>query len=220
MQKQPKHEQSEQPEPAGAAVVDTGQSPEPAQKTPPPPGHEAHPHEDGKKVKITAAELDVLKAKAAEAEKYYDQFLRSRAEFDNYRKRQAQERQYIELSANERVFQKLLGVLDSIELAVASAEKVNGGKAMVDGIKLLQSQLQAVLRDAGVEEVDALNKKFDPNLHEAIQQIESADHAEGTVVQQVRKGFKFKDRLLRPASVIVSKKPEPAVSAPVEPQKQ
>jgi molecular chaperone GrpE len=220
MQKQPKQESSEQPEPVPSAVVDTGPAPETPTQAPPPPGHEAHPHDHGKKTKIDAAELETLKAKAAEAEKYYDQFLRSRAEFDNYRKRQAQERQYIELTANERIFQKLLGVLDNFELAVASAEKVNGGKAMVDGIKMLQNQLQGVLRDAGVEEIAALNKKFDPNLHEAIQQVESAEHEDGTVIQQVRKGYKFKERLLRAATVIVSKKPELSVPAPVEEKKQ
>lgn len=210
MQKQKTEDKSSQAEPGAAgALVDTGKSPEASPETAPPPGQAAHPREDGKKVKIAVPELETLKAKAAEAEKYYDQFLRARAEFDNYRKRVAQEKQYAELGANERVFQKLLGLLDNFELAVASAEKIEGAQAITDGLQMLQNQLQGLLRESGVEEFDALHQKFDPNFHEAIQQMESREHEEGIVIQQIRKGYKFKDRLLRPAAVIVSKKPEP-----------
>jgi molecular chaperone GrpE len=193
------------------AIVDTGKA---GVEAPPPPGHETHPHKGGKNVKINSAELEILKTKAADAAGYYDQLLRARAEFDNYRRRVVQERQYAELSANERLFQKLIGVLDTFELASASAEKAETAGAILDGVKLVRTQLQNVLKESGLEEIDALNKPFDPNFHEAIQQVESNDHEEGTVIQQVRKGYKFKDRLLRPSSVIVSKKPEsPAASS-------
>lgn len=187
------------------AIVDTGNA---GVDVPPPHDHEAHPRKGGKHVKIDSAELETLKAKAADAVSYYDQLLRARAEFDNYRRRVAQERQYAELSANERLYQKLIGVLDTFELAFASAEKAEKAGAILDGVKLVQTQLQNVLKESGLDEIDALNKLFDPNFHEAIQEAESNDHEEGTVLQQVRKGYKFKDRLLRAASVIVSKKPE------------
>jgi molecular chaperone GrpE len=195
--------ETEQP---AESIVDTGKA---GTEALPPHAHEVHPRKGGKPVKIDPAELEALKARAADARSYYDQVLRARAEFDNYRKRIAQERQYAELSANEKLFQKLIGVLDTFERALDSAQKAENAGAILDGIKLVQTQLQSVLKESGLEEIDALNKPFDPNFHEAIQQVESNDHEEGTVVQQVRKGYKFKDRLLRPASVIVSKKPEP-----------
>jgi len=75
------------------------------------------------------------------------------------------------------------------------------------GVAMIQEQLKTVLADTGVEEIDAAGKPFDPNLHEAISQQESAEVPEGVVLQQLRKGYKFKDRLLRPATVIVAKKP-------------
>jgi len=171
------------------------------------PGKPVTAEGKAQELQVTPTELEALLAKAAEAEKFRDQFLRSRAEFDNYRKRIAQEKKYWDLEANERIFQRLLTLLDNFELAIASAEQVEAAKPIADGIKLLYGQFQTALRESGVEEIDALHKKFDPNFHEAIQQVESAEHEEGTVVQQTRKGYKFKDRLLRPASVIVSRKP-------------
>ena len=166
--------------------------------------------------KLDAKELEALKVKAENADKYYDEIMRARAEFDNYRRRISQERQYAELAANEKLLQKLIGILDTFELAIQSAEKDDNVKALLDGLKLLQSQFQTVLKESGVEEIDTLHRKFDPNFHEAIRQFESDDFEEGTVVEQVRKGYRFKDRLLRPASVIVSTKPDAGGPAPGE----
>lgn len=194
------------------ALVDTGKAPEEKLESTAEAHAEKHQtHKGGKHVKIDSAELDALKTRAADADKFYDQFLRARAEFDNYRKRVVQEKQYAELAANEKLLQKLLGILDTFELALASAEKAESTNAVLDGVKLVQSQLQNVLKESGIEEIDALHKEFDPNLHEAIQQMESKDHAEGTVIQQIRKGYKFKDRLLRPATVVVARKAEASV---------
>lgn len=169
---------------------------------------EVHMVDTGKEGEPDAEKIDALKARAGEAEKYYDQLLRARAEFDNYKKRVRQEQQYAELAANEKLFQRLLTVLDTFDLALASAEKAENVKAVIEGVRMVQKQLQNVLGESGVEEIDATHKPFDPNWHEAIQQAESVAHPEGTVMQQVRKGYRFKDRLLRAAAVIVSKKPE------------
>jgi molecular chaperone GrpE len=75
------------------------------------------------------------------------------------------------------------------------------------GIAMIQQQLKGVLAEAGLEEIDANGKPFDPTLHEAVSQLETADAPEGQVVQQIRKGYKLRDRLLRPAAVVVAKKP-------------
>jgi molecular chaperone GrpE len=80
-------------------------------------------------------------------------------------------------------------------------------QSMQAGVTMIQQQLRAAMGEAGLEEINAAGQKFDPNIHEAISQQETNDAPEGQVVQQVRKGYKLRDRLLRPASVIVAKKP-------------
>jgi len=100
-------------------------------------------------------------------------------------------------------------VLDNFEMALASAQ--NGQpetlQSLQAGIAMIHQQLKAVLSEAGLEELNASGKTFDPNLHEAVAQQETANAPDGQVVQQLRKGYKFRERLLRPASVVVAKHP-------------
>ena len=93
-----------------------------------------------------------------------------------------------------------------------AAQNAQGDKlaALQSGVVMIQQQLKSALAETGLEEVDAAGKPFDPLLHEAISQQESADVPEGHVLQQIRKGYKLKERLLRPATVIVAKKPAAA----------
>ena len=93
-------------------------------------------------------------------------------------------------------------------MALAAAQNAEGDKlaALQSGVVMIQQQLKAALAETGLEEIDAAGKPFDPNLHEAISEQESAEVAEGDVLQQLRKGYKLKDRLVRPATVIVAKK--------------
>jgi len=153
--------------------------------------------------------LDELKAKAAKADENWQRLLRTTADFDNFKKRAARERQDAVKYANEGLITKLLGVLDNFEAAqIATASNRAGGtQALQDGIVMIQQQLKNVLVDSGVEEVDATGKPFDPNFHEAVSQQETDAVPEGQVLQQLRKGYKLRDRLLRPASVVVAKKP-------------
>ena len=92
-------------------------------------------------------------------------------------------------------------------LAAAQSEQTEAAQSLQTGINMIYQQLRNVLVEAGLEEIDATGKAFDPNLHEAVSQQETAEVPEGQVVQQLRKGYKLRDRLLRPASVVVSKKP-------------
>jgi molecular chaperone GrpE len=94
-------------------------------------------------------------------------------------------------------------------MALAAAQNAKGDKlaAMQSGVLMIQQQLKNALVETGLEEIDAAGRPFDPNFHEAVSEQESAEAAEGSVLQQLRKGYKFKDRLLRPATVIVAKKP-------------
>jgi len=152
-------------------------------------------------------EIEQLKAQAAKAGENWDRFLRLTADFDNYKKRAARERQEAVAFANENLLLKLLPVLDAFEMALAAAENDPAGKSLLAGIVMISSQLKSVLAQAGLEEIGAAGKPFDPNLHEAISQQETPDAPEGQVLRQVRKGYRFRNRLLRPAGVVVAKKP-------------
>jgi len=156
-------------------------------------------------------QLAELQSRAAKADEYKDNWLRSAADFENFKKRAARERIEAAQFANAALLQKLLPVLDNFEMAQAAAQTAQvsqGGIASLQsGIAMTQEQLKNVLAESGLEELDATGKSFDPTFHEAVSQQETESVPEGRVVQQIRKGYKLRDRLLRPAAVIVAKKP-------------
>ena len=158
---------------------------------------------------VTPEQLEELKTLAAKADENWQRLLRTTADFDNFKKRAAREKEDARKFANESLLQKIIPVLDNFEMALAATQNssVEGLKSLQDGVAMIHSQLKTVLTEAGLEEVNAMGKPFDPNLHEAVSQQESAEVAEGNVLQQLREGYKFRERLLRPATVIVAKKP-------------
>jgi molecular chaperone GrpE len=158
---------------------------------------------------VIPEQLEELKTLAAKADENWQRLLRTTADFDNFKKRAAREKQDAIKFANESLMGKIIPVLDNFEMALAATQNASGEgvKSLQDGVAMIHSQLKTVLTDAGLEEVDATGKPFDPNLHEAVSQQESSEVAEGNVLQQLRKGYRFRERLLRPATVIVAKKP-------------
>jgi molecular chaperone GrpE len=158
---------------------------------------------------LAPEQLEELKARAAQADEFWDRLLRVTADFENFKKRAARERQDAANRAHEALIQKLIPVLDNFDMAQAAAQSgpANGSQSLQTGIAMIQQQFKGILSDAGVEEVDASGKPFDPNLHEAVSQQETAEAPDGHVVQQLRKGYKLRERLLRPATVVVAKKP-------------
>ena len=149
-----------------------------------------------------------LKAQAAKAKEHWDLLLRTTADFDNFRKRAARERQDAVKFANESLLQKLIPVLDSFDMASAAVSTSEGAtQSLQAGVNMILSQLRSAVTEAGLEEIDATGKTFDPNFHEAVSQQETAAVPEGQVVQQLRRGYKLRERLLRPATVIVAKRP-------------
>jgi molecular chaperone GrpE len=158
---------------------------------------------------LTAEEIQQLKAKAAKADEYWDRLLRQAADMDNLKKRSARERQDAIKYATEGLLDKLISVLDHFDMALASANSTANASpdSFRTGITLIYNQLRSVVAEAGLEEIDATNKPFDPTWHEAVSQQESAEVPEGHVLQQLRKGYRLRDRLLRPATVVVAKKP-------------
>jgi molecular chaperone GrpE len=176
-----------------------------------------HETDDSTTVDETAAgvsesapeQIEELKKRAAKADENWERLLRTTADFDNFKKRAARERSEAAQFANASLLQKLLPVLDNFEMAHVAAQTAQGDKlaALQSGIAMIQQQLKSVLIDAGLEEIDAGGKPFDPALHEAVSEQESSDVPEGHVLQQLRKGYKLRDRLLRPATVVVAKNP-------------
>lgn len=157
---------------------------------------------------LTPEQVVQLLDKAAKADELRDQLLRTVADMDNLRKRSAREKQDAIRYANESILEKLVPVLDNFEMAMLATSTAEGGNvdALKTGVSMILSQFKNVLAEAGLEEIPAQGKPFDPNLHEAVSQQVNPDVPEGQVVQQLRKGYKLKDRLLRPATVVVSKK--------------
>ena len=137
-------------------------------------------------------------------ERFKELAMRSLADLDNYRKRAAREKEDAIKYANAGFLEKLIPILDNFELGLAAAREGNEGSSILSGMEMVLKQLNDFLASTGVQVVESLGQPFDPNLHEALGQEES-DQPEGIVVRQLRKGFKLKDRLLRPANVFVSK---------------
>ena len=158
---------------------------------------------------VTLEQLEELQARAAKADETWERLVQTTADFDNFKKRAARERQDAARFANESLIQKLIPVLDNFEMALGAAQ-ANAGSSLESlqaGIAMIQQQFKSALAEAGVVEVEATGQPFDPHQHEAVSQQDSAEVPEGQVLQQLRKGYKLRERLLRPATVIVARKP-------------
>ncbi len=143
-----------------------------------------------------------------------ERIVRLTADFDNFRKRAQREKDEARQFANQGLLEKLLPVLDNFEMALTAVKDAD--PSVRDGVQMILDQLLGVLKESGVEPVDGMGQPFDPNLHEALSQEETTEVEEGTVVQQVQRGYKLNDRLVRPARVVVAKAPGATEEAPTE----
>jgi molecular chaperone GrpE len=169
------------------------------------------PSEDLINTPLSAEQIDDLKSRAEKADDHWQRLLRTTADFENFKKRASREKQEGIKFANESLLEKLVPVLDNFDMALSATQNTptEANQSLQTGINMIFQQLKNTLVEAGLEEIDATGKPFDPNLHEAVSQKETAEMPEGRVVQQLRKGYKLRDRLLRPASVVVAKQPAP-----------
>ena len=158
-------------------------------------------------VTLEGNEFKNLEEKAEKASEYWDRFVRLNAEFDNFKKRAARERGEAVKYANEALLERLIPTLDHFEMAMSAVNNVqdNSIASIKMGIEMVHNQLKSTLQDAGLQEIDALGKVFDPVWHEAVSQKETNKAKEGEVIEQARKGYKLNDRLIRPANVVVAK---------------
>lgn len=166
------------------------------------------------------SEIDQLNVKIAELENnltfYKDQFLRTVAEFDNYKKRTDNEYANFVRYANEQFIEKLLPVVDDFErslkalgemTAKESDTNTKGNQSLARGVELIYNKLKKVLESHGVAPMEVVGKPFDPNYHDALMQVETSDYPHHTVIQEVERGYMLRERVIRHAKVIVSASP-------------
>jgi molecular chaperone GrpE len=161
-------------------------------------------------------ELKTLREQAAKAQEHWDRFVRLNADFDNFKKRAAKDRLDAIKYANEALIERLLPVMDNFEAALAAGTSGEGAQAqsLLAGVKMIATQLKGVLAESGLEEIDATGKPFDPAVHEALSQQPSNEVPEGHVLQLMRKGYRLKERLVRPAAVVVATRPGDGAAGP------
>ena len=153
-------------------------------------------------------DIEALKNKLQEKEKeaaaHYDKYLRAVAELENYKKRASKEKADIIKFGKEDLIKDILPFMDSLDRALE--HETGDIKAFQEGIKLMQEQLLCCLKKHGVERIEAAGKDFDPNVHEALMQMESDQHDDNKVISEMEKGYLLNGRLLRPSRVCVCKK--------------
>ena len=144
-----------------------------------------------------------------ETKETHDRLLRVSAEFENYKKRAAREMNDFRKFANESFVKAMLPVIDNLDRAIESSNnKKHADNSMVEGVNMTLKEILKVLEQFGVKRFDSIGNTFDPGFHQAVMQEETEGHAENSVVKELQKGYMIHDRLLRPAMVVVSKKPE------------
>ena len=167
-------------------------------------------HQENKKRK--EEEVEELKKKLEEKEKEakenYERLLRTAADLENYKKRAAREKEDWTKFANEDLLKAVLPFIDNMERAVNHAQKVMDTGVLIEGVRLTLQQLLQSLNKFGLSPFESIGKPFDPAMHEAMLVVETDQHEPNQVVEEFQRGYLLNDRLLRPATVSVSKPPE------------
>ena len=149
---------------------------------------------------------DLEQARAA-AEENLAKWQRSAADYANFKRRTDEERQGSAAIANAALITKLLSVLDDFDRALANVPE-DAHESWVEGIRLVERKLRSVLESEGVRAIDAVGKPFDPNLHEAVVHEDTTDHPDNHVIGELRRGYRLRDRVIRPALVRVANNPK------------
>ena len=166
-------------------------------------------HKKKKKKDDAVEELrKTLEEKEESFKELNNRYLYLQADFENFKKIKAKEKQDLLKFGNEVLIKELIPVIDNLERAIDHANKTEGGKGIIEGIQITLNEFLKVLERSGIEGVEAVGRKFDPNLHEALFQEEREDVEPDIVISELQKGYVLNGRLLRPARVSVSKQPE------------
>ncbi|MNI16423.1 heat shock protein GrpE [compost metagenome] len=147
------------------------------------------------------AELDELRKQADEN---LQRYLRVQADFDNFRRRARLEKEDFAKYASLKVIEQLLPVMDNFERALSSSKETKDFDALAKGLDMTYRQLDNVLEQEGLKAIEAVGQPFNPEYHQAIMQVESEEHVEGIILEELQKGYLLKDKVIRPAMVKVS----------------
>jgi molecular chaperone GrpE len=156
---------------------------------------------------------DPLEEARAEIAKLKDAYMRTAADFDNYRKRSRREVDDARKAGREELLKEMLPVFDNLERGIQSAQRATEVKAVADGVAMVGKQFEATLGRLQITRIATVGNMFDPSLHEAIQQVETNEHPPGTVVAEVQPGYTNGERLIRAAMVVVAKPKSEEASA-------
>ena len=159
------------------------------------------------KKELTAMEQlqEKIRLRDEEIANQKDTFLREKAELENFKKRLTKEKDDFVQFANERLLQELIQIEDNLERALEVPNATL--ESLKEGVEMIQKQFSTFLKNQKVEPIEAIGKDFDPTLHEVLNQQESEEHEENTVIEEYSKGYTLNGRILRPAKVVISKKP-------------
>lgn len=163
--------------------------------------------EESQQTNRAPEQQDELASLQADLDRFRDLALRSQADFENYKKRCQREKEEAVKYANASLLERLVTIVDNFELGLAAAKGEGENSAIHSGMSMVLKQLNDFLADNGLQPIEAEGQPFDPNLHDAIGYEPSKTVPENQIIRQTRRGYRFKDRLLRPSSVVVSKGP-------------
>lgn len=145
-----------------------------------------------------------LGAEEEKTKEYLNRLKYLQADFDNYRKRMEKEVQEAIERSNERLVAGLIDIIDDLESAISAGEKTENKNALLEGIKMVHKKLDSLLEKEGLVRLECVGRTFDPNIHEVLAEVSTKNHKPGTVVEEARKGFIFKGRVLRPCIVKIA----------------
>ncbi|RLD10791.1 MAG: nucleotide exchange factor GrpE [Chlamydiae bacterium] len=151
---------------------------------------------------------NVSENKVDECEEWKQKYLYTLAELENFRKRVVKERSELIKYGSRDVFYDLLEITDNFGRVIEADKKESDPKVIVQGIEMIYNQLIKLLKKNEVKPIEAEKKEFDPNVHDAMQMVPTDEYKPGTVIQEIQKGYKYRDRILRPARVVVAAEPE------------
>jgi molecular chaperone GrpE len=193
---------SEKPEAPATPADDSNASPRGAAGSIPP--------EDG--APGSTSEAGAQEGPEVELARLRDRLLRTAADFDNYRKRTRRDIADAERRVQENLLNVLVQPFDNLERAAQHAESAQDVKALAEGLKMVLRQFEDALNTVGIQRIASVGKPFDPSEHEAVQHIQTDQVPPGAVAQELRAGYRWQDRLIRPALVVVAKAPAPAAT--------
>jgi len=159
-------------------------------------------------IKALEAELKVLREELSKKDDYQDNFLRLQAEFDNFRKRSAKERQEFIKYANESMVLELIGMLDNFERSIKAADEKQDFKLLHQGVDMISKELHKLLSEKGLKKIVTAGEKFDPHKHEAFELVELEEAEDGEILEEFQAGYMLNDHIIRTAKVKVAKKKE------------